>query len=847
MSDPLFVLDLGGGTYVDVRGALISDPPSDAVVLPKPPNLRLDSHAMASALRDLTDPDLSIADLTDRWKAAGEPDEFVQYLVKAANAATIIGGVLLSISQPPVLVAAVIVGVIISAFTTSDGADPATKAELQRVEGILKAQADKNQAETILRMYSGVQGVLESVTGTFGDVVRFHPTGADRLEAFANMKRQVDSASTAIVNIRQEPWLSEYDSDDSKARFALSTILRRIRPDGSLDAIPPQPQLQNGNRFDYRLGLPMMLYVSTAYPAMIQMAAPIYRSQGTYRDQLRALALAIDAFVVRMQDESFSRTEHTAESLLAHEMYPSALYFGSPLDSTPGPAVGGWTPSSGPSTFPVGAFDLLRYSDGFIASRWSDAFASGGDLGLVGTFDYTWVPPSTVVDAVGHVDNYGGAAAAANDRAKQDYARLVVVSGAVHMLIASALLRYLSAPPLASETVRGSAAPWRRLIGDSPTTATSPVIFPNVQISTPATLKKYDARNTVRATTQAPGDQPALPYRVVLRTIDSLFGKEAWRNSGYAGRIWSSALEPLPTDAQNVRLHTEFQESLILGEQVLYEGVSPTQPLSLSSSEPLTLPAHTFDWYVPVAPPPWIERITATAKAVHDLGAAGGGDGTSPGGRSIHLQESVAPEAAARLAGQPVPTLSYHGSTRQALVAVEEAGGSLSRFLEPSLDLAERRHVRPESITLDWQLAWQDGQLEVTLTGRPDDRSAQVYVVVEETVQSGEGVTIRSLHTPIAAELTNQLVFVPQSFFDDEKRALQDAERLWNDLARRFAKSGTVGPGDPVASAMARVRELLRESSSTATLADSLAVRFDALRLHAPELFRAALANRTVR
>src|SRR5215468_11906194 len=103
MSDPLFVLDLGGGRYVDVRGALISDPPSDAVVLLKPPDLRLDPATMASALRDLTDPDLTIDDFTEKWQAAGQPEEFVQYLVKAANAATIIGGVLLSISQPPVL------------------------------------------------------------------------------------------------------------------------------------------------------------------------------------------------------------------------------------------------------------------------------------------------------------------------------------------------------------------------------------------------------------------------------------------------------------------------------------------------------------------------------------------------------------------------------------------------------------------------------------------------------------------------------------------------------------------------------------------------------------------------
>ena len=134
-----------------------------------------------------------------------------------------------------------------------------------------------------------------------------------------------------------------------------------------------------------------------------------------------------------------------------------------------------------------------------------------------------------------------------------------------------------------------------------------------------------------------------------------------------------------------------------------------------------------------------------------------------------------------------------------------------------------------------------------TLTGRSADRSCQVFVVVEETVQSGEQFTTRSLHTPFAAELINQLIFVPQSFFDDERQALQDGERLWNDLARRYSKSARVGPGDPVASAVARAQELLRESSSTATVSEALALRLDALRLHAPELFRAALAKGTTR
>src|SRR5215471_829877 len=321
MSDPLFVLDLGGGTYVDARGALMSGLPSGAVALPKPPDLRLDPGTMASALRDLTDPDLTIDNVTERWKDAGQSDEFLQFVLKSANVLSLMGGVVLQVTQPAGLVASTILGLLTNAFASSSGLDPATLAEVQRIVGLEKAKADVDQANLMLTMYSGVQGNLESVRSAFGDVVRFDPTGPARLAAFTTMKNTVQTASAAVVQIRDSKWPGVYDSDDYKTRVGLAPILCRVRPDGSLDPVKPQPS--SDTRFDYRLGLPMLLYLSTAYPAMIQMAAPIYRSQGTYRDQLRLLAGAIDAFVVRLQDECFSRTQHTPQSLLNHEVFPS--------------------------------------------------------------------------------------------------------------------------------------------------------------------------------------------------------------------------------------------------------------------------------------------------------------------------------------------------------------------------------------------------------------------------------------------------------------------------------------------------------------------------------------------
>src|SRR5919108_5625496 len=142
MSDPLFVLHLGGSTYVDVRGVVTSSPPTGAVVLPKPAELRLNAAAMAAALRDLADPELDADEFAERWVQAGQNDQLAQWMFKSAEVATIIGGVLLSVSQPPGLVAAVILGIIISAFAADDGLDEEVAAELQRIRWQLQAQAD---------------------------------------------------------------------------------------------------------------------------------------------------------------------------------------------------------------------------------------------------------------------------------------------------------------------------------------------------------------------------------------------------------------------------------------------------------------------------------------------------------------------------------------------------------------------------------------------------------------------------------------------------------------------------------------------------------------------------------
>jgi hypothetical protein len=832
MAQPQFVLHLGNGRYVDATGKVTSSVPDQAAVLARPGGVCLDGAAVAKALGELAPPGFGADQVDEIWQSAGQSGGRAQLFFKFTEVATIIGGVFLSVAQPPALIAAVIMGIIISAIGQDDELSDDAILEYQRIRRLIDAQAAINAADVLLAMWSEIQGCYNGVFGALNDVAAHKPTGAARLAAFANMRQMIEAVNPAFERILTEDWIAGFDPEDFKSRFGLSTVLRRMRADCGWDTVAPQ---QAGViRFDYRLGIPMLLSLAVTYPAMLKMANPLFRSKGTYRDRLRRLAGSIDGYVRRTLHECFAKTEHTGHSVFSHDTSPSMLYFGSPLGFEYGGGWGGWHLK--PDSFPVGAFDLVSFDDGYLFTRWGEALGSGADRGAVGTFDYTWQPPAALADPVGDVFDFDKVAAAANARANEDYARLIVASGSVHMLLASALLRYSSAPPLRSETVTGRSRASRALIDESPTQVQSPVIFPVGRIEAPATLKRYDARNRVSIATQEPGDQPALRYRVMLRTIDSLFSTEAWHDADYLDTVWSAGYQPLAGDPQNLRLKTEFSEGRVLSQTVLCDGISPGQPFVLPTTT-VNLRAHTFDWYVPTAESPWAQQaIDLDDHALPHL------EPKTAGARSMHLRPALArmPLAAARVAPAAAPTLSYGQRNLQILASASELHDEAVSIYEYEFANAERRHVRLEDVTLDWSLRWQDGGLTVDLKGRPGQRSFQAFVVVEEGVQAGEAADVEWLHTPFAAELVNQLTLVPQSFFDKERRALEAGERLWHEIERRFAISAEPGPIDPIAAATRRARRLLRQSTSTATLSESLDLRFDALRAHRADLWQAA-------
>jgi hypothetical protein len=98
-------------------------------------------------------------------------------------------------------------------------------------------------------------------------------------------------------------------------------------------------------------------------------------------------------------------------------------------------------------------------------------------------------------------------------------------------------------------------------------------------------------------------------------------------------------------------------------------------------------------------------------------------------------------------------------------------------------------------IHLDYTLHWEADRMTVTLRNHPDERNYVVYLVVEETLGSGQ-----VLHTAQRIPVVGQITYVPQTYFDQETAAIAKLAKTIRDFAERYAHSiGDVprGPGNP--------------------------------------------------
>jgi hypothetical protein len=812
-----FAVHLGGGAYLDASGKIVFGQPSDAQIYQAPPGLHVDLKKVQEAFKDLSDILPQNEEGLKKWKDWGMPNEVIRFLARVSKVA---GKVATAISVYVWAIATL--DEIMGGILFGDGMSPELRHALDGIKTQLKGQEQIDRFNHMIAMKAKFDSRLDRVNDLLITLSVENPIGAPRATIFQQMQTIVEELADPLSELRDQEWMITYDADAYKGRAFASPLLIFHRSDGTFPPVPMHgPHV---TMFDYRLGVPMLLYGATAFTALVQIAVPWFRSVGNYATRLRRTADAIDRFVIRMQNECLARVNYTPEQVLGQQIWPIPQI---PFTGTPPPTA------YGTHAIAAGAFDLVGYDDAFLTQ-------AGSLYGPRGLFTYAWVPHSDLLNEI---------AAAANEQSLRDYANLQTVTGMFRLISTAAWLRFLSTPPDRSQTVSGYVSDTRSLVDEQPTMARSPKILFRGVIEHPATLKRYEATSRIRITTQLPGYRPALRYRVVLRTLDCTYANGAWLSRRYVDDVWRASYEPTAADPRCNRLRTSLQSGLVVGELVLYEGHSPSAPESRSRRR-ATIQATTFDWYVPVASPwsQFVDPLRPHLAAQNALLGTRGNVAVATGGVSLHMMGANAILPTLGGGSKPfLPPFSY---------SVEDGLHFIEPLLEIPLDKAERRHVKLESVSFEWQLDWADGNLEVKVFGLSESRPFQFHLVVEETVYSGEAVSgefvdlsdaslLERIHTPFLGEVVNQVVFVPELFFKEERDAIESAKRILDEIDRRYSESVRPGPLDPIADLYRSVGESLTLSASTATLVGIMDRRADFAIRHAPELWNTVPGSRS--
>jgi hypothetical protein len=822
-----FTVRIGGDAYIDASGNLTFGTPSSPQVYQAPAGFSVDLSKLETTFKDLASILPSDDASKKKWEDWGVPAEIVNFLGSISG---FVGVFASGLAAATWAIDALIFVMDLFGVGDQNGISPDLASALVTIQNQLRAGEEIDRANDLIKLQSKFDGALGVMSGKLLSIKTGKLTGDARANIFSDLRGLVDSPEfqSDLSELFHRTWDVSYDASIYSGRaFASELLVFQSSTSGQSPVSMAPPGL---TLFDYRLGVPMLLYGATTFVGMAQVAVPWFRSAGYYARQLRMMADQIDSFVLRMQDNCLSRTEYTEDMVLQQQAWPIADV--ADPSSIPDPEPSIFRPGLA-NDIAVGAFDLVAYDDNFLADRFFKEIQAGQNTGPRGLFNYHWPIPDPSED----VDT----AAAANEQSRQDYTNLQAATGMFRLIHTAAWLRFLSTPPTASETISGAVFNDRSLLDETPTIATSPPLpWTGQVIEHVATLKRFDASSLVQIRTLEPAYQPSLAYRVVLRMIDSLYDHEAWDKRGYVDHVWQADYEPAVGDPRLNRLKTQFDSGLVLSEIVLFEGVTPAEPYTRTGSA--TLRATTFDWYLPVVSP-WSRFVVEPLLP----GMISGTSSTAsqqviPGGTSLHLMSS-----------HPMP------ETLPLQVSMIDNSSAVAQVL---LDKAERRHVAHEDVLLTWRIEWNAGSMSVSLAGQPSDRPFQVQVVVEETVYSGETLSqdvadiltdqdlVETIHSVFPAEIANQVIYVPEEFFTEERDAIDQAEKALNEFNRRFSKNAKaapihppVGPGDPMRRLLQSIQEASTRSLSTATLVTTLKKRMELASLRAPELWRAVVAD----
>jgi hypothetical protein len=377
------------------------------------------------------------------------------------------------------------------------------------------------------------------------------------------------------------------------------------------------------------------------------------------------------------------------------------------------------------------------------------------------------------------ITNLDACVAAANQQSEQDYADLLISSGYMTLVQLNAVLRHAATQPDHSETVSGNTVLLRSPQKWTPATVhsrdTSILFTLTGDIQAQAQRQEQKVKAFVNCTTQAVDRvPPLLQYRVFLRTIGSAVPPSRWSEPDYTSiQSVSYVADPLNAGFKRLALHTVFDN--MLSEKLLIQGTSA--PGTRHSEDTLTLQAHTFDWWIPVAPNPKIRNVASATMTNRSSDA----NQISRLPFGVHASKFAAVSSdSIRNDPSIVAGLGWEDGTQ---------------YWQ-----GQHREMSLSSVEVRYKLDWKEDRLHLVVENRPSDRNYVLFLVIEETFGSIEPDEIppKVLHTAIPVPINGLLTYVPQSFFDQEKAA---ADKL-KALLSKYVETATPKLGDPVARAM---------------------------------------------
>jgi hypothetical protein len=782
MSVSEFATEIGGGYYMDSNGVITRKRPEDRPVYPlpggklpvKPETIKKTLNDIAIALPDESKKK-EYKEFRTKLGRLGVPDYMIKFLGTigqvAGTLAKVVGVVGFTVD----------VAKLVGLFQDGpDALEVLIKKRFDQMEDLVRALEMQHRLDYITERRDKIIRALDDVCEYIEEVQKFKPNPA-RLE---DLHQKVDlvrgSAYEAVLDLTNETtWLATFNENNYQTVWPWLTGVLNTEPSGGAPMPAVMPP-QNTSRFDHRLMMLQVPFAVMGFLNVIKSITPEYRSTGEFDESLRRLADNVSRLAEKMRAENLARTIYQA----------SAFDYKLTKDQI----LGGWfmAPQPDPEKVfaAVGAMDLCTHTDAFfqlpnVAQQQMLDYNAGKKAGI----DFHWPLPARLAaeqqpmspDVLYRIDNPAEIAQEANGLSELDYANLLVSSGYLTLAQTAALLRQLSSEPDRSETVSGETL-LRRLPRKAVATTvkSDPILLTGV-IESAARQEPQDFSARAYISVQPIQRNRPLEYRIMLRAFI-----DGTRDTPYEA-YYSTAYEPDPAHPGFQRMRTSTYPAWVAGEFELAAGTSPEEPIEKAGEA--SFQAYTYDWFIPVHEPFFVEMDLARTELVDQLAALGW---TKNVEAALGKQDGNQGQNDSDFSNMTI-TSGASPLFSSKIFSSEIANSDF--FWEDGRETweGEKRNRRLEPVRVEYTLRWRGNQLYVNLRNNQDDRNYLIYLVVEEKLASGQ-----VLHTAYPVPVVGQLTYVPESFFEAEAKARAKLANVLKDFARRYSLSHEVGPEDPV-------------------------------------------------